>query len=318
MAELTAYLNKAGITYRERGTNVARDNINICCVFCGESRFHLGIQRDKLWGRCWVCGDGGPWGRIARQLAKTYPSIAWRDLQPSGQEYYIDDGAAPRESRLNKPLNSLYKPLQDTDEDIWEWLTTVPSLADLKWADRPRGVPKDILQDAGIQLGIGKLNGYVVFDQNGSINARRYSSDVPGSRWWKQLNEKPFVYGAQWCYKVQPDLGVITEGIFDTLRAPIGQAVGILGSVVSESLVEKLAQIFVTTKVLVTALDKDADEKQGGKLRMMLSDIGYEVRNVDWSKVPDQDVKDLDELYIARGEEYLFNFLGLKSMDVLL
>lgn len=317
MAELTAYLNKAGISYKERGTNVARDNINICCVFCGESRYHLGIQRDKLWGRCWVCGNGGPWGRIAHQLGKSFPNIAWRDLQPIGQEFYIDSSSAPTDVRKNKPLTSLYKPLTD-EEDVWEWLTTVPALADLKWADRPRGVPKDILLDAGIQLGIGKLNGYVVFDQNSSINARRYTSDVDGPRWWKQIHEKPFVYGAQWCYKVQPDLGVITEGIFDTLRVPIGQGVGILGSVVSESLVEKLAQIFVSTKVLVLALDKDANSVQNNKLRMMLTDIGYEVRQVDWSRVPDEDVKDLDELYIARGEEYLFNFLGLQSMEVLL
>lgn len=314
MADLTLYLRKAGIEFRDRGTNVAANNINICCPMCGEVRFHCGINRDELWYYCWVCGSGGPWGRLAARLQRTHPSVNWRELKPDADQHYISEEAKKPE----KPEEKLFVDLTDKDTDVWNWLTEKPALEDLEWKFRPRGMKKEILQDSGIKLGIGRLSGYVVFEQSGSVVARCYSEHAHGPRWWKRLKESPFLFGAGWVSKVQPEVGFITEGIFDNLRLPIGTAVSILGTVTSEALVNKIATAFQNTRKLVLALDKGANEDQLIRLHLMLRDCGYEIEIPDWSKIKIPGVKDLDELYIARGENAVFEFVGLTQPEILL
>lgn len=54
--DVLGYLHSRGVNYREHGKNVGYNDINVCCPFCGETKFHLGIN--KIDGRlnCWVCG----------------------------------------------------------------------------------------------------------------------------------------------------------------------------------------------------------------------------------------------------------------------
>lgn len=314
MADLAAYLSKAGISYRDKGTNVAANNLNICCIFCGEVRFHLGIERDELWYYCWVCGKHGRWNQLAKKLSKSHPSIDWNSLSPIGQEHFIDQ---KQEVKVQQE-EELSRPLTDNDSNVWEWLTTKPNLEDLDWENRPRGFSKQVLLDSGIRVGIGRLKGYIVFDQPGGINARRYSSDIGGPRWWKRFSGDKFLFGSQWCSRVQPEVGFICEGIFDCLRLPIGSAVAILGSVVSESLVSQISKTFITTKKLVLALDKDSNIEQVGRLRLLLVDCGYEVETLDWNSINIPKVKDLDELSIVKGEEFLKEFVGIDKVETLL
>jgi DNA primase len=53
------------VEYRHGGKNVGANDVNICCPFCGEDRFHLGIHKDKGLLNCWVCEfmdrDKRPW-----------------------------------------------------------------------------------------------------------------------------------------------------------------------------------------------------------------------------------------------------------------
>ena len=51
--ELKRILSQYNIEYREFGKNVAQGNINICCPYCKELKFHLGIDyRNEVFG-CW-------------------------------------------------------------------------------------------------------------------------------------------------------------------------------------------------------------------------------------------------------------------------
>lgn len=49
------FLEDAGIKYRTRGINVPKHAVNICCTYCGETRFHLVIRKRKGYSNCWVC-----------------------------------------------------------------------------------------------------------------------------------------------------------------------------------------------------------------------------------------------------------------------
>ena len=59
MIEVISYLDSRGVDYRTGGKNVGANDINICCFWCGEERYHMGIHKSKGFLHCWVCGFEG-------------------------------------------------------------------------------------------------------------------------------------------------------------------------------------------------------------------------------------------------------------------
>jgi DNA primase len=55
MIAVIDYLEAAGIDYKKSGKNVGPNDVNICCPWCGESKFHLSIHKEKGLLNCWVC-----------------------------------------------------------------------------------------------------------------------------------------------------------------------------------------------------------------------------------------------------------------------
>lgn len=57
MNKIKEYLLNKKIQFKESGKNVIRGNINICCPFCGEHKYHRTIFPDG-WSLCWICDTG--------------------------------------------------------------------------------------------------------------------------------------------------------------------------------------------------------------------------------------------------------------------
>lgn len=57
--DIESYLSSVGIPYKTDGKNVGSNDVNICCPFCGEHRYHLGIHRTNGKLNCWVCRFDG-------------------------------------------------------------------------------------------------------------------------------------------------------------------------------------------------------------------------------------------------------------------
>lgn len=57
--DVISLFDEIGVDYRVRGTNVAANDINIDCPWCGDSRKHLAVHRQKGYLNCWVCGLEG-------------------------------------------------------------------------------------------------------------------------------------------------------------------------------------------------------------------------------------------------------------------
>ena len=51
-----AYLESLGIEYRESGKNISKNYIGVCCPFCDDNSFHLGIHKQSKTISCWKCG----------------------------------------------------------------------------------------------------------------------------------------------------------------------------------------------------------------------------------------------------------------------
>lgn len=52
-------LDEFDIDYRDSGKNVQKGEINICCPFCGEGKYHCSINLNKNKFYCRSCGYGG-------------------------------------------------------------------------------------------------------------------------------------------------------------------------------------------------------------------------------------------------------------------
>ena len=54
-----AVLDEANIPYREQGKNVGQGWLGVCCPFCHDTGFHMGINLDSKSISCWKCGTTG-------------------------------------------------------------------------------------------------------------------------------------------------------------------------------------------------------------------------------------------------------------------
>ena len=311
MSDLTHLLQASRIEVKEHGTNVGREHVNICCPYCDESKFHCGIHEYDYWFKCFVCGEGGSWGKLRYQLRKVYPYVDWSLIKNKNKEVYLDDEKKPHKA---KDMPVFWREVDERDIEVLEWLEERPNQRDLKEKDRERGLDIKIALDAGLMIGIKKLKGYIVFKNGENINARKYYLDSPGPRWWKRLKDRPYLFGKEWTEKMNPKVGVITEGIFDCLRIPFGYGVAILGSAVSELLVSEIIKAFPTADTLVLALDRDANKNSITQMRLMLMDLGYEVKTVDWNSISRKEIKDLDDLFLSISQKKFFNFVQIQNI----
>jgi hypothetical protein len=84
--DIKAYLDSKNIRYDEKGKNVTKGWINLCCILpsCSDHSNHLGINLKSLIYKCWLCGQKGPVTNlikiiencsegVAKQIIKRFP-----------------------------------------------------------------------------------------------------------------------------------------------------------------------------------------------------------------------------------------------------
>ena len=309
--ELISLLQSSGISIREHGANTGKEHINICCPFCNEARFHCGIHRTQLWFKCFVCGEGGNWNKIREKLYQKKPEGKWFDLCIEKESFYVDEIKKDFISQKEVYWREFN---QSNDTELYSWLIDSPKYEDLFERYRSRSVGLSSALDYGLMTGIKKLEGYAVFKTGENVVARKISSDYVGTKWWKNTVDSTFLFGANWTKKANPVVGVITEGIFDSMRIPVGVGVALLGSAVSDKLILEISKAFEKTETLILALDRDANQKSLDVMQLMLSDLGFSVVRVDWNTVEDRNLKDIDEVFLYEPES-LQNLLGLEVLD---
>lgn len=124
MIDIEGFLDDRGIDYRTGGKNVAGNDINICCPFCGEDRFHLGIHKRKGILNCWSCGfeDMERWPSLADLISEIdgipiYEAIRIaRDLLDD-EEYVERKPEKPAEVKLPEECESFI----NSENPIAKW-----------------------------------------------------------------------------------------------------------------------------------------------------------------------------------------------------
>lgn len=301
-SSLRTLMSLAGIPIKDRGTNVGREYLNICCPFCHETKFHCTIHEEEAFFKCWVCSEKGQWPKLAYALKDDYPSVDWFGLARSRYvPVYIDqakqESLAPDLQSLTRPFDSYtIGEISDRDRAAWGYLTNVRQMA----AGR--------IQEIAVGVGVGKLKGYVTFVSGTNLVARKFRGFGP--RWWKSTTS-PFVFGLEDAKRRAQDWTVVTEGVFDVLALPPGCAVAVLGTGISDRYVSIIVENLPETNTVIMGLDKGVAEKTRMKLALPLMDLGYNVVDWNWNdKAFDateeyRGVDDLDEVRLAYGDEWI-------------
>jgi len=299
MSEVLQLLAEARIPIRDHGDNVGQGFVNICCPFCGEPRFHLGINLEEHWFKCLMCGQGGPWYSLARLLQQRYPQVNWFSLRgPYDRPRYLDEQSVSpvmkqRIKRLTRPFDS-YEEISKRDQAAWNYLVKVRELA------------PDVIKETGVSVGRGEMRGCVAFVDGEFLAARRYRGFGPT---WLKRGSAEAPYGATWVARVHPLWVVICEGVFDVLSVPLGHALGMLGITSGVKWIDTAVSLLPETEAIVMGLDRGVSTRTISTISLLFLDEGYGVYVWDWSDPLFDGIKDLDEVRLRYGEEWLHDRL---------
>lgn len=97
MFDIQQFLINKNIEFRKEGKNVSRGETNICCPFCGEDKYHCGINQGKDLFNCWKCSARGNLVKLISKLLRIS---------------YIEA------KEIINPISDLKKALEDRDKKI--------------------------------------------------------------------------------------------------------------------------------------------------------------------------------------------------------
>ena len=269
-------LDYFGVEYVEHGPNVAQNNINVQCPWCGgaDTSHHLGISLNgKGWG-CWR--DSGHRGKSPVKLLAALTHRPWRDIEKILGEAEIIERTA-----LDEILEALENPKTKTKAPAAE-AVEVPStlrrltrkVADKQFFDylarrgfsKPRTVAKKygLMRDTSTEwygrviMPVQKDRKIIGWTARAMAKAHlRYKAHPPGPAVSSAL------YGTEWC--PGGETLFLVEGPFDAikldwiLRGTESNAVASMSTALSAGRRRHLVQTLSRYENLCVLFDQGAD-----------------------------------------------------------
>ena len=303
MIDFVNFLEKHNIDYADSGVGVGRNTINIHCPVCGEEKYNCGIRIDNLIYHCWICESGGSWEKLKGHLYRKYPLVNWNTVKFGGRL---------GECKKSKTDIIRYFDRKAEDKDL-SWLTNKFDVKNMKKEFRPRWISSDVLSYYDIRIGIDKFENFIGFVQDDNLIARKmFNTSISkkyNTKWLKDENNKPFVFNFGAVKAAESKFGIITEGIFDCMRFPFGSAVAIMTNQMSDRIFDKVVLGFNAADRIIIALDKDVKYNIIQKMYINFMNLGFKVDVFPWDNI--RNAKDIDELYITKGKEFLYKLIGI-------
>jgi len=96
--DIIQFLDDYDIPYKEQGKNIGRDWIGIGeCPFCGDDRYHFGINKITKVASCFVCTESAGLGRFIKEKL----GYEWNEIKGILKNYSNGPVYVPRESGNN-------------------------------------------------------------------------------------------------------------------------------------------------------------------------------------------------------------------------
>src|SRR3989304_4028395 len=279
--DIENFLIQEKIEYRKEGKNVGRNEINICCLFCGEGRFHLGINGQKNKFNCWICSERGDLVKLVSKLKNISFIEAKQIVNPQ------NDLKKVLEERNNKMVQKVEEPIKNKEfklpphtypfrlnkTDIWEETA-------LKFLIDKYGLSKKEIVEADLHYCVhGKYKNCIIIpcyfrNKLVSFIGRVWNKNIK-KRYINCPNEEGLIPIKKILYnfdnmREDQNLIVITEGVFDTIKVGLHRAVATLGSEISQEQINLL--IGLKPKKVVVLVDNDPGNPNTLKKAKKLAD----------------------------------------------
>ncbi len=265
MFNIQEFLISKKIEYRSSGKNVSRGEINICCIFCGEDRYHLGINEEKDIFACWKCSAKGNIARLISKLLGISYLEAKEIINPQS------DLRKALEDRKNK-LSIIEKPKEIKEFHLPEHsFPFTPQKSNL-WQEAALKFLKDKYNLTWEHILDAKLH-YCTFGEykNSIIIPIYYNNQLVnfiGRMWDKNskkrylncpnnkslYNTKHLLYNYDNIKKGLNRL-IIVEGAFDSIKTGLDRSVALCGTEITKE--QKSLIIGFNAKELIIIFDND-------------------------------------------------------------
>ena len=208
------YLEDKGISYSDSGENVTEGWINLPCLFCSDTKNHLGINLENLYANCWICG-----GHSITEIVKEIEDCTWNKAKKIvgkfGGEYRNEDKKLQREK--TKEIYRVSLP-NTSSKDF-------PKLY-LNYLKKRRYNPQYLINKYQLECckDVGKYKYRIIVPFYLNNKLVTFSSvDVTGRSDVKYLHQPKreavrFVNQTLYNIDTVKDMAIIVEGLFDVWR----------------------------------------------------------------------------------------------------
>ena len=278
MFNIENLLLKQKIEYRKSGSNVGRGEIGICCLFCGENRYHLSISLTKGVFGCWVCGVKGNLPKLISKLLGISYIEAKEIISPTSElKKILEERNKIVEEPIIIPNKDFKLPLhtyrfRKDKIDLWQE-TALQFLRDkysLSWEDITLA---DLCYNV---YGRYKNSIIIPFYLSGKmVNfiSRSWDKNVK-KRYDNCPNELSLVNVKKMVYNYDNVIGrqqiIIVEGCFDAIKTGLERTVALCGTEISQD--QKNILIGLKAKEIIILFDNDPHLKTTSKKAQDLSD----------------------------------------------
>lgn len=97
-------LNEFGVPFKPEGENISNKCVGVCCPFCGDDNYHLGVFKNNKNFSCWICGETGSLYRLVSYMT----GVGWFGFMDQlASCRIVDRGAgAIRRKRMQRRRNA--------------------------------------------------------------------------------------------------------------------------------------------------------------------------------------------------------------------
>ena len=124
--DIEQFLSEQGIDYRTEGKNIGQGCVGVCCPFCGDTSYHLGIFRDHKNWTCWCCNEKGCLYDLMRALK---PGFRWDEIKKAVKASDFEY------TNVVDAVKAKFKPRQETYEfeiDHRRWNKHLPPSLEMR------------------------------------------------------------------------------------------------------------------------------------------------------------------------------------------
>ena len=275
--DIEDYLSSRGIPYKTHGRNISQNFIGICCLFCGDSKYHFGIHKKEKHYFCLRCGKKGN----LVSLVSLIDNVSCK----KAVDIIVDKAGALSFNIEGDITELIKKALKENDATVSEASKQINDFAlpphckpldTLKESNAfdnvflrymaKRNFSIETLMEWGIQACLtgayamrllmpilyrGSLVNFLGRDVTGNAEKRYKNSNNDTS----PMSTKSLLYGYDDIELGQEQL-IVVEGSFDAIRVGKGKAVALLGKAMTTAQLRLLSDI--NPKELILLFDGDA------------------------------------------------------------